>query len=455
MNLAQTADLRISMQPGAHFIKINRLWCAASSVLIAMWIGVMPVYAQDAGIPGLVVTAPPEPSRQTVPQGTQTFPSAARSSAEAARPTAKNERQSTNSTNQRPAKPKPKPITGRKHGVAILVNDEPITHHEIDQRARFLSSNSPGLGKKVRTIFQSMIKRKSTSQRLRSILEETVKANPGKSREQILAIFEKRKDAYAKQLQSQAVAQARKSLLPAQHKQAQEELIEERLKMQEAKRLNILASMDEVDRSIENVAKRNKMTPKQFYANLKRSGVESQTIKDRIRAQISWAGVIRREYGRTISVNMADIDSQVAKMESRNDIKLHLHKVTLKLPNALSQNVMAAKLREGERLKANFSDCRSTKVLVRNVQDAVFEDLGQISAQKISEPARSLLLQAKDGDMLPPLTQREGIVLYAICGRNADTAKANARSAIQRREFDIMAKRHIADLKRDAHIEYR
>ena len=36
-----------------------------------------------------------------------------------------------------------------------------------------------------------------------------------------------------------------------------------------------------------------------------------------------------------------------------------------------------------------------------------------------------------------------------------DKARSQARSALQQREFEIMGRRHLADLKRDAHIEYR
>ena len=44
---------------------------------------------------------------------------------------------------------------------------------------------------------------------MRAILEETVKANPGKTREQVIAAFEERKKAFVQSLQRQAVEGAR------------------------------------------------------------------------------------------------------------------------------------------------------------------------------------------------------------------------------------------------------
>ena len=436
-------------------------------LLTCLYLGFGPACAQDGGgIPGLIVSVPtsnsgtptslPGTSTGSSPTGSQ--PTAAVPGLVMSAPTAPKKPQ-TNKTRASAsnARPRRKKSTTRrkKHSVAILVNDEPITHHEINQRARLLSMNTGNLGAKVKANFQALIKRKSTNRRLRAILQEVINANPGKSRDQILAIFEKRKQRFARQLQRQALASTRASMVPTQRKRAQKELTEERLKMQEARRLNVLASLADVDRAIADIAKRNKISSKKFLANLKRNGIDAQTFKDKIRAQISWNGVIRRKFGRTISVNMADVDSHIAKASGADDIKLRVQKITLKLPSNLSQRVVAARLKEGERLQSRFGDCRSSKVLAQSVKGSSFQDLGQISANKIPEPARSLLVQAKDGEMLPPLTQTEGVVLYIMCGRNVRTAKAKARSALQRREFKIMGSRHLADLKRDAAIEYR
>ena len=60
--------------------------------------------------------------------------------------------------------------------MAVLVNDEPITNHEVDQRARLMSVGSISKDQ-VQTNFKALIKRKSTNQRLRAILQETIEAN--------------------------------------------------------------------------------------------------------------------------------------------------------------------------------------------------------------------------------------------------------------------------------------
>ena len=74
-------------------------------------------------------------------------------------------------------------------------------------------------------------------------------------------------------------------------------------------------------------------------------------------------------------------------------------------------------------------------------------------------PTRSLLLSAKDGELLPPATTPAGIELFAVCGRRAikadDKQREKVQNEIAQHEFEIMAKRHLRDLMQDAHIEYR
>jgi peptidyl-prolyl cis-trans isomerase SurA len=82
-----------------------------------------------------------------------------------------------------------------------------------------------------------------------------------------------------------------------------------------------------------------------------------------------------------------------------------------------------------------------------------------IKPSSIAEPTQSLLLSARDGDMLPPVTGAHGIEVYAVCGRRPikadEKAREKAQEELAQKEFEIVAKRHLRDLRQDAHIEYR
>ena len=441
----------------------RRCLLAGSAVLGLVALHAPAAVAQgESAIPGLIISTSPPPRPNASPQAApeQAKPKAASQSKPKAEAQAKPKPSSQRQANaEAPAKPTPR-ISGQ--GIAVLVNDEPITAYEIEQRAGFLAASGGGSGitDRARENLKAIAQQESTNQRMREILEETIKANPGKTREQVIAAFEERKKSYVQTLQRQALEGARSALLPSFKKKALEELIEERLKLQEAKRLNIAAGEEEGDKFFKSIAERNKMTEQQFADHLKGQGVDAQSMKNRLRAQAVWRDVIRRKFGNMVSVTAREVDKAIGSSGPGEELtELQLHKITLSTPGKLDQKIMARRLEEAEALRRKFGGCKGTPALAKGAPDASFEDLGYKRADTVSEPTRSLLLNAKDGEMVPANLAASGVELYAVCARR--TAKADEQkrqeteSELAQKEFDVLARRHLRDLRQDAMIEYR
>jgi peptidyl-prolyl cis-trans isomerase SurA len=85
-----------------------------------------------------------------------------------------------------------------------------------------------------------------------------------------------------------------------------------------------------------------------------------------------------------------------------------------------------------------------------------YEDLGSRKPSTIPEPTRSLLLNARDGDLLPASVSQSGVELWALCGRKAETsARESAQNELRQKEFEVLAQKHFKDLRQDAAIEIR
>ncbi len=344
-------------------------------------------------------------------------------------------------------------------GIAVLVNDEPITHFEILQRQRYLSLGSGDISKQAQARFKKLISAKSTTEKLRGMLKEIIQANPGKTKEQILAIFEKKKRAYAVSLQKSAVQSARNSVLPGLRKQALDELIEERIKIQEAKKLSVIASDDEVDKIVAGLAQRNKMDLPAFEQHMKKMGTDLRTLKGRFRAMISWRNVIRRQFGHQIAITSRDLDREVASTEADDKTELTVQRITLLHAASLGDKQLARRLQEAQAMRAKFAGCSTTGSLAKTAGAARFDNLGPTEASQVPEPARTMLINAQDGEMLPPTIGDKGVDLWVLCGKKtvaADKTKRDtAKEQLRQREFQVLAERHLSDLKQDAHIEYR
>jgi peptidyl-prolyl cis-trans isomerase SurA len=366
-----------------------------------------------------------------------------------------------------PPAPKPKPKVAAKpaapavpaKSIVALVNDEPVTGFEVDQRAR-MAALQANVGAKAQESFKQLIQRDSTNQQLRSILEDTIAKNQGKTREQIIAIFEERKKQFALGLQKQAMEGARASMVPQFRKQAIEELVEERLKLQEARKAGVEISDEDTARIIKGIAAQNKMTEQQFAEHIKGLGGDINTMKARFAANIAWREVIRRRFAAQISVNQRDVEKLLATTTSGEDtVELQVQRITLSIPGTLDQTALAKRNAEADQMRRRFGGCKTIPTLTQGMTNTKVDTLNYIAPSSVPEPTRTMMLSAKDGEMLPATASTSGVEVFVVCGRRAikadDKKREKATEELQQQEFEVMAKKYLRDIKQDAHIEYR
>ncbi|KAB2917842.1 MAG: peptidylprolyl isomerase [Hyphomicrobiaceae bacterium] len=358
-------------------------------------------------------------------------------------------------------RPAPAPKGGQ--AIVVLVNDEPITAYEIEQRASFLAANGgggppPDLKAKAEARWAQIIKDPRTNERFQQLLRQ--KGVKTQQEAQALQI------QFVKGLQQEMVEQlrreARATILPQLRKNAKEELIEERVKLQEAKKIGSEIGDEDIKRVLKGLAERNKMTVEQFAEHVKHAGFELATLRERMRAQYAWREVIRRKFGHQVAVTQRDVDRLISSsaVESGEDtVELQLQKITLPPVGSTDQAGLVRRYAEAEALRRKFEGCKSMAGLAKTAANARFDDMKFVKPSSIPEPTRAMLLGAKDGDILPPTTTPGGIEIYAVCSRRVlkgdEKQREKAQDELQQREFDIISKRHLRDLMQEAHIEYR
>jgi peptidyl-prolyl cis-trans isomerase SurA len=353
---------------------------------------------------------------------------------------------------QKTAKASPeKRRSSTSQSIVALVNDEPITGYEVEQRVKLSFLGTPELQKRL----QKKLKSANINEQFKAFAIKRLKANPPTT--------EAEQQSRIKQLQAQFVKSIRRQVeaefRPVARKRALNELIEERLKLQEAKRLNVVAGTADIDRVISTMAERNKMTPKEFAQYVAKLGANISAMRERIKASLSWADVIRRRYGHQIAVLGRDLGDVPSALPGEDDVELHVQRILLPLSASADQKQAAQRLSEAERLRAQFTDCKNTRGLAASISGARFDDLGERKPTSIPEPTRSLLMNASDNQMVPPALGEGGVELWAMCGRKTVKAeqqrRRTAKADLRQKEFEILSKKHLKDLRQDAHIEYR
>lgn len=94
-------------------------------------------------------------------------------------------------------------------------------------------------------------------------------------------------------------------------------LIDERLQLQEARRLNIAVSDEEIQAAIATIERQNNMPPGGLQEFLRANGVGFATMADQVRANIAWSKIVRRQIRPQVEVGEDEIDEYLERLRSR------------------------------------------------------------------------------------------------------------------------------------------
>lgn len=248
-------------------------------------------------------------------------------------------------------------------------------------------------------------------------------------------------------------------------KKATDLLIEERLQMQEGKKLGVTADEADVTETLKGMAKQNNLSVDGLLGALAQMGVNGKTFKDRIRSQLVWQDVVRRKFRHDVLIGEPEIDEALADSQDEGEdgtaagpAALQLRQVKFTISSGSDQRSIAQRLAEAEALRARFNSCANVVELTKGIKGASVKSLPDQPVTAVAQPARTLLMHAKVGQMTPPVISASAVELYAVCGKRApesDSRRIAAKNKLMQQELGLRSKRLLRDLRQDAFIEYR
>ncbi len=204
--------------------------------------------------------------------------------------------------------------------------------------------------------------------------------------------------------------QARERLAP----QVLRGLIEETLQLQEASRLDIAVSEEEVQRALQNIAQRNNLTVEQMRDFLVANGVQLDTLMRQLRAQIAWVKVVNRQIRPRVSVTVDQLE--LAVQEAQRNLgqpEYLLSEIVLPVDNP-EQEVAVAN--DATRLVQTVREGASFDSLARQVSVAASAerggDVGWVSAAAIPPELLGALEALAPGEISPPIRSSVGYHVF-------------------------------------------
>jgi peptidyl-prolyl cis-trans isomerase SurA len=241
-----------------------------------------------------------------------------------------------------------------------------------------------------------------------------------------------------------------------------QDLIDDRLKIAKAKTYGLEVSDEEVNKAFEGMAERQHISVTQFVAFLARAGIAPQTIKSRMRAELTWNNLVRGKFQSSLKVGESDVVKALGGPSVETAMVGYiytLYPVMVVVPSGSSAAVIAAKRREAESLRARFTNCKQGLVIARALRDvAVREPIARSSAD-LAPQLRELLDKMEIGHLTAPDVTAQGLQMFAVCEKKQtktdSPAEREARNKIFAERFQKESQRFLEEIRKSAMIEYK
>jgi peptidyl-prolyl cis-trans isomerase SurA len=242
--------------------------------------------------------------------------------------------------------------------------------------------------------------------------------------------------------------------------QVLEELINEKLKIREAKRFGLEVPDSEVDQSFATMASRMRLTPEQLVQALSKTGIHPSTLKSRIRADITWQQLVRGRYQSVLQVGDKDLLATAGTPEDSVGYDFTLRPIVFFVPAGSDSGAFEARKREAESLRARFGNCDEGIAFARALKEVAVRDQITRSSADIPIELRKALDGMEVGKLTPPEVTKVGVEMFAICGKKESAAentpgRRKARESLMVERFEQQSKKYLAEVRRSAMIEYK
>src|SRR5271169_2817364 len=209
-------------------------------------------------------------------------------------------------------------------------------------------------------------------------------------------------------------------------------IVDEKLQLQEAKRQNITATDEEINKALAQIEKQNNMQAGQLDQVLKSHGIERSALVDQLTASIVWAKLVRRLVSQTNVVSDEEIDYALQRAkETANEPQSRVAEIFLAVDNPQQEDEMrrlAERLTEQMKQGARFSAV--AQQFSQSATAAVGGDLGWLRAEQLSPELAKAVAQMRPGELSPPIRSGAGYYLLLVLDRRTGRSDPGADEAV-------------------------
>lgn len=254
---------------------------------------------------------------------------------------------------------------------------------------------------------------------------------------------------------------AKKSL---SRQEALEELINDKIKIKEGKRYGLDLSASDIDNAYTNMASRMRMNDEQLSRTLESSGIRPQTLKARMKADMTWGNLVRGRFNSTLTPADKDLRAAMGEKEGEDKVasesfEYRVRPIVLVVPRGAPASATELRRKEAELLRSRIDGCDQAADFFRSMRDAAIREPVVKTSADLPAPLRELLDKTPIGKLTPPEVTKQGIEMVALCSRNETKADTPAKRALKEKiyteRYEAKSKSYLQEIRKGAMIEMR
>jgi peptidyl-prolyl cis-trans isomerase SurA len=250
---------------------------------------------------------------------------------------------------------------------------------------------------------------------------------------------------------------------PATREQVIDEMIDEKVKIKEAKKFGVDPTASDIDQSYNAMSSRMRITPEQLTKSLESQGIRPDTLKSRIRADMVWGSLVRGRYKESLQVGEKDVAAAVEvkgdEKQEAESFEYKMQPIVLIVPRGSAPAAIESRRKEAEALRGRVQTCDEANSFFKSMQNAAIREPVTKTSADLPVPLRELLDNTPIGHLTPPEVTKQGVEMVALCGRKATTIDTPKKKEIREKmyveKYEAKSKAYLQEVRKAAMIEYR
>ncbi len=251
-----------------------------------------------------------------------------------------------------------------------------------------------------------------------------------------------------------------------QRKRALQAVIDDVIKLVEAKKYKADPNDKTIDAQIEKMAKGSNTDTKGLAAQLKAKGASMGALRRLVAAQIAFNRLLSAMYKVKVEIAPAEVDKKYNEIVNDPRLKpvtvYEILEIDMPVENtgdAMADQLMMARAADAAQYRKAFKGCNNARAAASGIYNVRIGKRLQADGAKLPKPLKGALDQAGTGGIIGPSRSKTGIQLIAFCGKKSISPDKPSRQQIEtmltNKKYDVYEERYMRELRRNAFIEYK